>query len=216
MGFIAKKKNRARQSLIVLIGVAFLAACSVPSLLSSTFSQAGLAALSAPGVSKSIDDAGIMLFINRKLLEMEDGLLLNVSVSSLAGRVMLTGTTSTQEVSRKLEQLSAQHFDVRRVFNFLFIGTARSRVQALQDAWIASKLRVLIIFDGDVSAVNFNISVHRGVVYIQGIAPHIEEAERVVNHARNLNNVRAVELVFETIHEMRLAFDVEQEISKRK
>ena len=73
-----------------------------------------------------------------------------------------------------------------------------------------------MLFDGEISAVNFNISIHRGVVYIQGVAAHIEQAERVVNHARNIKSVQNVQLLFETIAEMQLAFDAERELEKKE
>ena len=193
-----------------------LSACSLPGVITGTVSKTGLAALSAPGVSKSIDDAEIILTLNSQLLELEEGLLLNVSIHSLAGRVMLTGTVPDVETKQKIKDFSLAHPDVRRVFDFLVAGAPRGRGQGLNDVWIATKLKALIVLDGDVSAVNFNISVHRGVVYIQGVAPRQKEAERIVNHARTLNGVRKVELVFETVHEMRLAFEVEKELKQKE
>ncbi len=75
------------------------------------------------------------------------------------------------------------------------LGSALKR-QILRDTLIASRLKTLMLFDGEISAVNFNISIHRGVVYIQGVAAHIEQAERVVNHARNIKSVQNVQLFY--------------------
>ena len=207
--------QKLRSCLWFVVMAGCVTACSVPGMVTGTVSKTGLAALSAPGMSKSIDDAEIMLAVNSALLEMEEGLLLNVTVHSLAGRIMLTGTVPDPATKAKITTLCADRKNVRRVFDFLQTGAPRGRSQALSDLWIATKLKGLIVLDGDVSAVNFNISVHRGVVYIQGIAPRREEAERVVNHARDLNNVRKVELVFETVHEMALAFKVEEELQQK-
>jgi hypothetical protein len=67
--------------------------------------------------------------------------------------------------------------------------------------------------DQAISAVNFIIRTHGGVVYILGIAPTEEEAVRVVNHARTISGVVEVKLEFETVDEMMLAFAAAEELS---
>lgn len=202
--------------LLILTLPFWVMACSVPGVVMGTVSTAGLAALSAQGVAKSIDDAEIMLSINHKLLQYKEGAYLTISANSLAGRVMLTGTVPNAEIAQHIENIARAHPDVRNVYNYLYIGEARSKRQILRDTLIASRLKTLMLFDGEISAVNFNISIHRGVVYIQGVAAHIEQAERVVNHARNIKSVQNVQLLFETIAEMQLAFDAERELEKKE
>ena len=51
------------------------------------------------------------------------------------------------------------------------------------------------------------------MVYILGIAPTEEEAQRVVNHARTISGVVEVKLEFETVDEMILAFAAAEELS---
>ena len=57
---------------------------------------------------------------------------------------------------------------------------------------ITSKLKTQLIADGDVKSINYTVTTVKGVVYIIGSARSQAELDRVIDHARNIGNVRRV------------------------
>jgi osmotically-inducible protein OsmY len=155
-------KNR----LAVLIAAVCICACTVPGTLLTGASTAGLAALSAPGLAQRFDDAGTIISINRRLLAEHDTLFLKVNIDALAGRVLLTGTVPDERAARLLEDLARDTKGVRHVTSRVVISAPRDFGGLTQDSFIRTRLKTKLMSDGNVSAVNFVLRVHRGVIYI--------------------------------------------------
>jgi len=187
--------------------------CTVPSAIVGGMSTVGSAALSAPGFEKRVDDAGLMVALNRALLQEDDTLLLKIKIDALAGRLMLTGTVQDEAAHKTLQKIVGETDGIRQVFDYVQVSEARSFSKVARDGLISTRLRTAMMTDQAISAVNFIIRTHRGVVYILGIAPTEEEAIRVVNHARTISGVVEVKLEFETVDEMMLAFAAAEELS---
>lgn len=209
------KRRINRQVLFVLL--ALLPAlvslgCTVPGTLVGGMSAVGSAVLSAPGFEKRVDDAGLMVALNRALLEEDDTLLLKIKIDALAGRLMLTGTVQDEAAHKTLQKIVGEAAGIRQVFDYVQIAESRSFTKVARDGLISTRLRTAMMTDQAISAVNFIIRTHRGVVYILGIAPTEEEAIRVVNHARTISGVVEVKLEFETVDEMMLAFAAAEEL----
>ncbi|MEC8518734.1 MAG: BON domain-containing protein, partial [Pseudomonadota bacterium] len=150
--------------------------------------------------------------LNRALLQEDDKLLLKVKIDALAGRLMLTGTVQDEAAHKTLQKIVGQTDGIRQVFDYVQVSEARSFSKVARDGLISSLLRTAMMTDQAISAVNFIIRTHRGVVYILGIAPTEEQAIRVVNHARTISGVVDVKLEFETVDEMMLAFAAAEEL----
>jgi osmotically-inducible protein OsmY len=169
--------------------------------------------LSAPGFEKRVDDAGLMVALNRALLQEDDTLLLKIKIDALAGRLMLTGTVQDEAAQKNLQKIVGETDGIRQVFDYVQVGEERSFSKVAHDGLISTRLRTAMMTDQAISAVNFIIRTHRGVIYILGIASTEEEAIRVVNHARTISGVVEVKLKFETVDEMMLAFAAAEELS---
>ena len=222
MGFVNSKKMETLKYRInrhvLFVWSALLPAlvslgCTVPSAIVGGMSTVGSAALSAPGFEKRVDDAGLMVALNRALLQEDDTLLLKIKIDALAGRLMLTGTVQDEAAHKTLQKIVGETDGIRQVFDYVQVSEARSFSKVARDGLISSLLRTAMMTDQAISAVNFIIRTHRGVVYILGIAPTEEEAIRVVNHARTISGVVEVKLEFETVDEMMLAFAAAEELS---
>ena len=187
--------------------------CTVPGTIVGGVSTVGSAALSAPGFEKRVNDAGLMVTLNRALLQEDDTLLLKIKIDALAGRVMLTGTVQDEVSHKTLQKIVGDTAGIRQVFDYVKVSEPRGFSKAARDGLISTRLRTAMMTDQAISAVNFIIRTHRGVVYILGIAPTEEEAQRVVNHARTISGVVEVKLEFETVDEMILAFAAAEELS---
>ena len=61
-----------------------------------------------------------------------------------------------------------------------------------RDVWISTQLRTKILFDKEISSINYNIETVDQTVYLMGIAQDQAELDRVTAHARNLAHVRKV------------------------
>ena len=222
MGFVNSKKMETLKYRInrhvLFVWSALLPAlvslgCTVPSAIVGGMSTVGSAALSAPGFEKRVDDAGLMVALNRALLQEDDTLLLKIKIDALAGRLMLTGTVQDEAAHKTLQKIVGETDGIRQVFDYVQVSEARSFSKVARDGLISTRLRTAMMTDQAISAVNFIIRTHRGVVYILGIAPTEEEAIRVVNHARTISGVVEVKLEFETVDEMMLAFAAAEELS---
>ena len=222
MGFVNSKKMETLKYRInrhvLFVWSALLPAlvslgCTVPSAIVGGMSAVGSAALSAPGFEKRVDDAGLMVALNRALLQEDDTLLLKIKIDALAGRLMLTGTVQDEAAHKTLQKIVGETDGIRQVFDYVQVSEARSFSKVARDGLISTRLRTAMMTDQAISAVNFIIRTHRGVVYILGVAPTEEEAIRVVNHARTISGVVEVKLEFETVDEMMLAFAAAEELS---
>ena len=209
-----RQNNRHVLSLLAALFPALIfSGCTVPGTIVGGVSRVGSAALSAPGFEKRVNDAGLMVTLNRALLQEDDTLLLKIKIDALAGRVMLTGTVQDEVSHKTLQKIVGDTAGIRQVFDYVKVSEPRGFSKAARDGLISTRLRTAMMTDQAISAVNFIIRTHRGVVYILGIAPTEEEAQRVVNHARTISGVVEVKLEFETVDEMILAFAAAEELS---
>ena len=210
-----KNKVKNKKAIgFVFLSVWFLSACTVPSMIVGSVSTAGVAAIRLSGFEKTLNDAQIKLDIVTEMLSRDDTLFLNVSIDSMAGRVLVTGTVPNEAAQKMLSEVAGAHEKVRGVFNEVVIGDKRSAAQAVRDGWLSTRLKTKLLLDGEISAVNFIIHVHRNVVYILGIALTQQEGQRVIDHARTLDGVADIKMIFETMSEMELAFQAAQELKK--
>ena len=207
-------KQYGKLFLLFLILV-MVSACTVPNMIVGSVSTAGVAAIRLSGFDKTLDDAQIKLNLVTEMLSRDDTLFLNVSIDSMAGRVMITGAVPNEAAQKMLSEVAQAHKNVRGVFNKTVIGKKRSAGQAVADGWLSTRLKTKLLLDGEVSAVNFIIHVHRNVVYILGIALTQQEGQRVIGHARTLDGVADIKMIFETMGEMELAFQAIQELKKQ-
>ena len=222
MGFVNCKKMETLKHRInryflfvwsALLPALFSLGCTTSSTIVGGISAVGSAALSAPGIERRVNDAGLMVALNRALLKEDETLMLKIKIDALAGRLMLTGTVQDEAAHKNLQKIVGEIDGIRQVFDYVQVSEARSFSKVARDGLISTRLRTAMMTDQAISAVNFIIRTHRGVVYILGIAPTEEEAIRVVNHARTMSGVVEVKLEFETVDEMMLAFAAAEELS---
>ena len=98
----------------------------LPSTIVGGMSAVGSAALSAPGFEKRVDDAGLMVALNRALLQEDDTLLLKIKIDALAGRLMLTGTVQDEAAHKTLQKIVGETDGIRQVFDYVQVSEARS------------------------------------------------------------------------------------------
>jgi osmotically-inducible protein OsmY len=169
-----------------------LGACG-PETAIGVAATAGTAAMEERGLSAAIGDAAIKTELNARFLGRSGDLWTGVSVQVVEGRVLLSGKVREPEMRVEAVRTAWQVDGVREVINEINV-TSRSLTGTMAgDTWISTKLKARLMFDKDVSAINYSIVTVGGVIYLMGIAQNQAELDRVINHARDIADVRGVE-----------------------
>jgi len=152
----------------------------------------GLAAAQERSVVKAVGDAAILAEINHDLLQRSEILFTKVDVEVMEGRVLLTGNVKKPEDRVEVARMAWQARGVREVLNELEINDQSTLRDYAKDVWITSQLKIKLLGDTDISAVNYSVDTLNGVVYLFGIAQSQEELDRATGHARNISGVAKV------------------------
>lgn len=144
-------------------------------------------------LSKAVDDFNTRTELNAKLLADDPRLYTNVSTSVIEGRVHLSGSVLTEEQRRRATQLAWSTAGVTEVVNDIEVTEETSGlVSTAHDRWISAKIRARILADTSIRDVNYTIDTQNRVVFIMGIAQDRGELERVLDHARAIDDVERV------------------------
>ena len=81
---------------------------------------------------------------------------------------------------------------MKEVFNEVEVRDRAGLIDYFKDVRIANELRLKLLSDKDVSAVNYSVETVNTVIYLMGIAQDQAELERVTGHASNIKGVSRV------------------------
>jgi osmotically-inducible protein OsmY len=153
---------------------------------------AGTAAMEERGLSGAADDTALRLRINALLSDKDERLWRKVGMQVYMGRVLLTGTLETAEMRAEAVKLAWQAEGVKEVINEIQLAGSGGASGLARDTWISTQLKSALLFDKQVSSINYSIETVGGTVYLIGLAQDQRERDRVMNHARGLNYVKKV------------------------
>ena len=162
------------------------------SALIGATATAGVAVAQERSVGQAMDDTTILANINHHLLQKSDSLFIKVDVEVVEGRVLLTGNVDNPEDRIAVARITWQSKGVREVLNELEINDQSDLRDYAKDIWITTQLKVKLLGDGQISAINYSIDTLNGVVYLFGIAQSQKELDRATGHARNIKGVEKV------------------------
>lgn len=177
---------------LVLMALMTLGACSPTGALVGVGAGAGIAASEERGFRGAVSDATIRGEINFRWLEYSPEVQLRLGLSIYEGRVLVTGVVEQEEQRNRVIELAWQPNGVREVINEVIVDPSGERGNLVRDTWISTQLRSNLLFDRDVSSINYSVDTVRGTVYVIGIAQNREELDRVIEHARNVGYVERV------------------------
>lgn len=143
-------------------------------------------------VHTAVDDLSTRAELNKIFFEDNIDLLSNVSFSVIESRVLLKGAVEKHEHRIRALELAWQAAGVKEVINEIQVSNQDNIVDYVRDTWISAQLKTEILFDKNISSINYNIETINGVIYIVGIATNQSELDRVVDHARRIENVKKV------------------------
>ncbi|RED51436.1 BON domain-containing protein [Aestuariispira insulae] len=170
----------------------FVSGCTPIGAAIGAGATAGSIAMEERSFSDSISDREIAVRINKRYVDNSTSLFANVNVDVVEGRVLLTGAVADQNMRIDAARLAWQEDGVSIVINEIQVTPDGDIFHAGRDAIVKTKLVAAITLDRYVQAVNYEIAVTNGTVYLFGIAQNRAEVDRVIAHARTLAYVRRI------------------------
>jgi osmotically-inducible protein OsmY len=152
----------------------------------------GYAAAQERGLTGAASDFAIKTDIERELIKADPQLQAGVTTTVYEGRVLLTGRVYNQQMKATAEQIARQTHDVRAVYDEIEMASTEGIWDDAQDAWITTRVRSEMVFDGDIRSVNYTIDTSNGSVYLIGSARSQRELDRATRIARYVPGVKRV------------------------
>ena len=139
-----------------------------------------------------IDDSIMQKNLTAKIINMNKNYILSVKSKVIDGRIFITGKVDTVEEKFKITKLGWEIKGARSVKNDLRIKDEFNFKQTAKDILITSQLRVAMISNKKIKAVNYNIDTYKKKIYIYGISKDEEERAEVINEAKQVLDVEDV------------------------
>ena len=121
-----------------------------------------------------------------------------IGVDVYNGQVLLTGQAPTQEMIRRVEQAAVATNNVVKVHNQVRLGQPIPATSTMNDVWLSSKLKTIMISDESIPLFKLDLIVEDSEVFIMGLLTK-PEAAAAVEAARNVNGVTKVIRVMELV-----------------
>ncbi len=179
--------------LLLLVVAPLLGGCV--GLVVGAVATSGVSIAEERSLGEQVDDLTVKFDISQRFTQFNednDHALSGVFLDVTEGRVLLTGNVAQAHLRMEAVRLAWQAEGVAEVRNEIDVDEANAGSTSLADIVISTELRALLLFDSDVTKINFNVETVDRVVYITGIAESDAELERVVNHARTISGVEEV------------------------
>ena len=144
------------------------------------------------GIGGVFSDSSIKTRINMLYMEHSAALLKHVDIVVRQGRVLLTGVVPTPQVQIDAVRLAWKVDGVQEVIDETTVGEGGGFGGYSSDSWITTQLKSKLLFDGDISSINYNIQTIKGTVYLMGVAQDQKELDKVIDIARRTSRVKNV------------------------
>lgn len=181
-------------TLVLVVALGFMqAACAAFVVGAGAGTATGVTAAQERGISGVVSDSAIKARISGLWNEADPRLGTRLNLQVQEGRVLISGIVEEPDMRLEAVRLAWQADGVEEVINEISVSEEGTTFgDFAQDSWISTQLRSRIVMDSEVRSLNYSIETLKGTVYLMGIAQSQSELERVVNHARNIRNVREV------------------------
>jgi len=169
-----------------------LAACSPTGMAVGAGATAGVAAAEERGLKGAGNDALIRVEINEAWITEDFDIFNRLNLQIYEGRVLVSGRVPKQAEADKAIELAWRAEDVREVINEIEISDAGALDDIANDALIDARLDSELLFDSEISSINYSTRSVAGTVYLLGVAQDREELDRVFRVTRSIPNVKRV------------------------
>ena len=149
-------------------------------------------AMEERGFVNSARDKAIWTDISARMLNKSDKLFANIDVQVHEGRVLLTGFVQKKEDRIEATRIAWEPDGVREVVDEIKLGRSLDAGDFAEDVYLIQQIRLKLMFDRNIRAINYSVDCIRSTVYLMGIARTPAELQRVIDHVRDVPYVRAV------------------------
>ena len=153
---------------------------------------AGYAANQERGVSGTANDFKIKTDIQSAWIKTDPQMQADLNVTVYEGRTLLTGTAPTPEMKAQAQEVASRVPGVRAVYNEIEVTPREGAWNSTKDAWITSRVKSNLVFNGQVRSVNYTIETVEGSVYLIGSARSQAELDSATTSARYVPGVKRV------------------------
>ncbi len=169
-----------------------LGACSPVGMAIGAGATVTNMAMEERGFVTSARDKAIWTDISARMLDRDQKLFQNVDVQVHEGRVLLSGFVQKPEDRIEATRLAWEPDGVREVVDEIKLGRSLDAGDISEDVLLIQQIRLKLMFDRDIRAINYSVDCIRSTVYLMGIARTPAELQRVIDHVRDVPYVRAV------------------------
>ena len=178
---------------VLLMGMLLaLAACSPVGLAVGAGATVTNMAMEERGFVNSARDKAIWTDISARMLDKNQKLFQNVDIQVHEGRVLLSGFVQRPEDRIDATRLAWEPDGVREVVDEIKLGRSLDAGDFSEDIWLIQQIRLKLMLDRDIRAINYSVDCIRSTVYLMGVARTPAELQRVIDHVRDVPYVRAV------------------------
>ncbi len=189
----AYQKSSMLVALLGLCAAMGLSGCTAVGVAAGAGATVGVAAAQEGGIPVAATDAAIRIQIIDAWFRHDVELYRRLGITVREGRVLVTGTVPTPDDRVEAIRLVWQVKEVKQVINEVRVDEQGATVGSyVQDTWITSNVKTLLMFDKQVQSINYTVETVGGTVYLMGIAQSQHELDRAINHARNTKFVKNV------------------------
>ncbi|MDR2781318.1 MAG: BON domain-containing protein [Holosporaceae bacterium] len=144
------------------------------------------------GVSGSVSDTKLQSKVNHALFKEDKELFDKVELSVKHGMVVVIGYVDEMSQHDRIMEIVKGVGGIEEVYDEIKVQEPPHASDIAADSSITSRVKSSLLFDGNVSSLNYDITTVKGVVYICGTAQSKYERDVVLNHARTTSGVNKV------------------------
>lgn len=159
----------------------------------------GLASVQDRTAGQVMDDAIDYTDVKARLMAVDAQGFAQTHVQVFANNLLLTGSVPDEQHRQTAEMIARGRRNLRNVYDELLIGDAASFTRGLQDGVIESTTRARLLASPRVRAVDINIEVYQGNVYLMGTARTQAELQEAAQIASRVGGVKRVVSFMEVI-----------------
>ena len=178
--------------LILLLLVLNFYSCSPANILATGGATTMVVAEGERSLGEVVDDATIKINIAARFISSKDNLFVNVNVTVLEGRVLLTGIVEDQEARIDAVRRVWEVKGVREVINEIDTGNRDKLKDYANDLWINTQAKGLAAKTLGLRSVAYNFETINGKIFIAGISNNPESIENLVDALKKIKGVKEI------------------------
>ena len=169
-----------------------LSGCLLPLAAAGAGASIGYVATEDRSMRENVDDAVLYATINKAWVNYNSALNDDLDCHAYQARVLVTGRVPSKAWREEAIAAPTRSRASRRSMTRSRSARASGFANNVHDGYITQQLKAELLADSDVHSNNYIVTTTNGVVFIIGTARDQAEIDRVVDHARNIDEVKRI------------------------